>query len=39
MTSAAHMLVGYEPGNLTVQPPPPKKKNCQERVHFFRIGV
>ena len=30
------MLIGYEPGDLTVHPPP---QNCQGWVHFFRIGI
>ena len=29
-------LIGYEPANLTVHPPP---QNCRGWVHFFRIGV
>ena len=28
--------IGYEPGDLTVHPPP---QNCRGWVHFFRIGV
>ena len=30
-------LIGYEPTDLTVHPPP--KKNDRGWVHFFRIGV
>ena len=30
--------IGYEPAELTVRPPPPKK-NDRGWVHFFRIGV
>ena len=30
------LLVGYEPADLTVNPPP---QNCREWVHFFRMGV
>ena len=30
-------IVGYEPADLTVYPPPPQ--NCRGWVHFFRIGV
>ena len=29
-------LLGYEPADLTVHPPP---QNCRGWVHFFRIGV
>ena len=29
-------VVGYEPADLTVHPPP---QNYREWVHFFRIGV
>ena len=30
-------LLGYEPADLTVHPPPPQ--NCRGWVQFFRIGV
>ena len=30
-------MLGYEPADLTVHPPPPQ--NDQGWVHFFRIGV
>ena len=29
-------LLGYEPADLTVHPPP---QNCRGWVHFFHIGV
>ena len=29
-------LIGYEPADLTVHPPPPNDRGW---VHFFRIGV
>ena len=31
-------LIGYEPADLTVHPPPPKK-NDRGWIYFFRIGV
>ena len=30
-------ILGYEPADLTVHPPPPQ--NDREWVHFFRMGV
>ena len=30
-------IIGYEPADLTVHPPP--KKNYRGWVHFFRIGL
>ena len=32
----ATQLIGYEPADLTVHPPP---QNDRGWVHFFRIGV
>ena len=29
-------VIGYEPADLTVHPPPPNDRGW---VHFFRIGV
>ena len=31
-----YVILGYEPADLTVHPPP---QNCRGWVHFFRIGV
>ena len=32
-----YCIIGYEPADLTVHPPPPQ--NDRGWVHFFRIGV
>ena len=31
-----YCIIGYEPGGLTVHPPPPNDRGW---VHFFRMGV
>ena len=32
----SYTVIGYEPADLTVHPPP---QNDREWVHFFRMGV